>query len=372
MARHLRSPVCRRGLGQGGGHLLRQRAGWGHASRRPPPPSIGDQRSRPDRPGGNGTEYTLYTSAGPLAIPRHWGRTRRRPGTDVEQVMQGLVATASARSRERSFPRRYRRRHRDRIPTPTALPTVTPVPTAHRPSPRQRPCRRHLPPLQRNHQQAANSSNSIRAIPAIVASWPGWRDPARSACLEQLQRDFPWFDRDREDQENAAAAVAAALPVDPKTGSGKTGWRSRPSGAFPSPATSVRESSSWRGAVSGRAGRPERHPSPGWLVWLLNELLYRLAGRYGIEIVENVSIRLTTDYQLRAVAWTANAPRHINAVEPPKRCTTPSVKGSRQIKCGVASLHDRLRSGRLCADTPNAAFEDQVCFCLPPRWRPRL
>lgn len=155
----------------------------------------------------------------------------------------------------------------------------------------------------------------------LYPGYPGYRGfvaglsgPGEVACLEQLQRQFPWFDRDREDQENAAAAVRLGLVGGPKDWVWEN-WlsieaeRSLPITCY----TCAQEQ-----IAAGESYQPAPvDPSDIRILvgsFNSNELLFRLAARNGLELWQ-VDYVAATDYQLRAVAWTLYPARHINAWE---------------------------------------------------------
>jgi hypothetical protein len=209
----------------------------------------------------------------------------------------------------------------------------------------------------------------------LYPGYPGYRGfvaglagPGEVACLEHLQRDFPWFDRDREDQENAAAAVRLGLAGGPKEWVWENWLAIEAERGLPLTCYLCAREQFAAGASFQAA--PVDPNDIRLLVGSFgsSELLYRIAGRYGIELWE-MDFYAENDYQLRAVAWIANAPRHINAWE---LQSTYDMLGA-AIAAGQGGawrvIGTALDQGGYALTPANAAIEDQP-FCLPPHWRP--
>jgi hypothetical protein len=134
------------------------------------------------------------------------------------------------------------------------------------------------------------------------------------ACLEQLQRDFPWFDREHEDQENAAAAVHLGLAGGPKEWVWENWLAIEAERGLPLTCYICAREQFVAGAPFQAA--PVDPNDIRLLVGSFgsSELLYRLTARNSLEMLQVDNIA-ATDYQLRAVAWTAYPGRHINALD---------------------------------------------------------
>ena len=195
--------------------------------------------------------------------------------------------------------------------------------------------------------------------------YPGYRGfvsglagPGEVACLEQLKREYPWFDRDREDQENAAAAVRLGLAGGPKDWVWENwlaieGERGLPITCY----TCAQEKIA--------AGEPyEAAPVGPNDVRLLvgtfgsNELLFRVAARNRVEMWVMDSFG-STDYQLRAMAWTAYRGYHVNAWQLDSAYDTLVDWITGQYQAPQAFLI-ALTQGGYAPTPPQAAFEDQI------------
>jgi hypothetical protein len=153
----------------------------------------------------------------------------------------------------------------------------------------------------------------------LYPGYPGYRGfvtglsgSGEVACVEQLQQGFPWFDRDREDQENVAAAVRLGLAGGPKDWVWENWLSIEAERGLPITCYTCAQEQIAAGEQY-RAGPAD----PNDIRLLVgsfnsNELLFRVAGRNGIEMWAIDSF-VTTDYQLRAVAWTAYPGRQLNA-----------------------------------------------------------
>jgi hypothetical protein len=200
----------------------------------------------------------------------------------------------------------------------------------------------------------------------LYPGYPGYRGflaglagPGEVVCLEQLQRDFPWFNRDREDQENAAAAVRLGLA------GGRMDWVwenwlsiEAERGLSLTCYTCAQEQIAAGEPYQAGPANPDdirlRVGSFG-----SSELLYRLAGLHGIEMWEMDSYA-ANDYQLRAVAWIANAPRHINAWELESTYDVLGEAIAADQVAGWQVMGVALDRGGYAPTPPQAAIEDQV------------
>jgi hypothetical protein len=201
----------------------------------------------------------------------------------------------------------------------------------------------------------------------IYPGYPGYRGfvaglagPGEVACLEQLQRQFPWFDRDREDQENAAAAVRLGLAGGPKDWVWEN-WL----------AIEAERGSPLTCYICAReqfvAGEPyQAGPADPNDIRLLvgtlgasNELVFQVAARHNLDMWKFQYVA-TTDYQLRALAWTANAPRHLNAWE--LHSVYDAIAEAIAAGQGVnwPAFIIALTQGGYAPTPPNAAYEDQL------------
>jgi hypothetical protein len=326
------------------------------------PPSIGDQAVALTGPAENGTEYTLYVRAGPLLFRVTGVAPAGVPASDVEQIMLGLVAGSVGagpevgRPADASSPPTA-----TAIPTPTAFPIFTLAPTVT-PWPVPTATAAPTPPLPPTTAQSSTDCELIELYPG----YPGYRGfvaglagPGEVACLEQLQRDFPWFDRDREDQENAAAAVRLGLAGGPKDWVWENWLAIEAERGLPLTCYICAREQFAAGASFQAA--PVNPNDVRLLVGSFgsSELLYRLAGRYSIEMWQ-MDYYVTNDYQLRAVAWIANAPRHINAQE---LQSTYEVIGA-AIAAGQVTwwqvMGIALDQGGYAPTPSHAAIKDQV------------
>jgi hypothetical protein len=168
---------------------------------------------------------------------------------------------------------------------------------------------------------AAALQSATCTLVELHPGYPGYRGfitglygSGEGACLEELERLYPWFDRSVEDAENMAAAVRLGLAGGASTWVWEN-WLAIEDERGLSPTCYMEAFKQLAAGVSYRR-IPIAPDDARLLVGTLgsSELIGRSAAEAGMAKWKLEEMFLT-DYDLRAIAWGASGSRHNDAIE---------------------------------------------------------
>jgi hypothetical protein len=199
--------------------------------------------------------------------------------------------------------------------------------------------------------------------------YPGYRGivagligPSEAACLEQLQREFPWFDRGYEDAENEAAARRLELTGGPEIWVWENWLAIESERGVPVTCYMCARELISAGVryLAVPADRNDVRLQVG--SFDSSELLFRVAARNDMETWE-INFLATTDYELRARAWTGSPGRQLNAIEllsSYDKIAKAFMGQSGNFEPYAQPLWVAIDQGGYAPSTADTSFDDQV------------
>ena len=209
----------------------------------------------------------------------------------------------------------------------------------------------------------------------LAPGYPGYRGfvtglfgPGEAACLEELQRHDPWFDRAQQDAENLTAAARLGLAGDPSQWVWENWLEIEAERGLPLTCyiDAYRRMAAGEPYVRAAVDQFDIRLQVGSID--SNDLLGRTA--VGLDVPNYVlQQNFQTDYYLRATAWLTTGLAHANAPEI-LAAIDLLIESMHTQGGGIPIIHERITTQGGYAPVPRDACPDDQIFIatmtLPP------